>query len=79
MMSAWILIVEDEAVIRMMLVEMIEDVGHKVIGAAGRIDEGRSLAETLEYDLAILDINCTASMCSRLRRQFGVGGDLFFS
>ena len=49
--------VEDEALIRMMLVEMIEDLGHKVIGAAGRIDEGRSLADTLEYDLAILDIN----------------------
>ena len=57
MMGASIFIVEDEVLIRMMLVEMIEDLGHKVIGAAGRIDEGRSLADTLEYDLAILDIN----------------------
>ena len=52
-----VLIVEDEALIRMMLVEMVEDLGYKVIGEAGRIDEGRSLAQTQEYDLAILDIN----------------------
>jgi DNA-binding response OmpR family regulator len=57
MRQASILIVEDEALIRMMLVEMVEDLGHKVIGEAGRIDEARSLAETREYDLAILDIN----------------------
>jgi DNA-binding response OmpR family regulator len=57
MRHASVLIVEDEALIRMMLVEMVEHLGHKVIGEAGRIDEGRSLAETQEYDLAILDIN----------------------
>jgi len=57
MTSASILIVEDEALIRMMLVEMVEDLGHKVVGEAGRIDEARSVAETLDYDLAILDIH----------------------
>ncbi|MBV8699437.1 response regulator [Bradyrhizobium sp.] len=57
MKHASVIIVEDEALIRMMLVEMVENLGHKVIGEAGRINEGRSLAETQEYDLAILDIN----------------------
>jgi DNA-binding response OmpR family regulator len=57
MKHASVIIVEDEALIRMMLVEMVENLGYKVVGEAGRIDEGRSLAETQEYDLAILDIN----------------------
>lgn len=52
-----ILLVEDEALIRMMLVEMLEALGHKVVAEAGTVDEGRSLAEHAGYDLAILDIN----------------------
>ncbi|MBR0855507.1 response regulator [Bradyrhizobium liaoningense] len=57
MKQASIFIVEDEALIRMMLVEMLEKLGHTVIAEAGSIDEGRSLAEIEGYDLAILDIN----------------------
>ncbi|MBV8747196.1 MAG: response regulator [Xanthobacteraceae bacterium] len=68
MRQASILIVEDEALIRMMLVEMVETLGHKVIGEAGRIDEGRALAKTLEYDLAILDINLQGLQRAARRR-----------
>lgn len=57
MVQASILLVEDEALIRMMLVEMIEEVGHKVIAEAGDLERGLSLAQTESYDLAILDIN----------------------
>jgi DNA-binding response OmpR family regulator len=57
MRPASILLVEDEALIRMMLFEMIEDLGHRVIAEAGSVIEGRSLAEIEQYDLAILDIN----------------------
>ncbi|MGY4282701.1 CheY-like chemotaxis protein [Bradyrhizobium sp. LM2.7] len=52
-----ILLVEDEAIIRMMLVEMLEELGHRVIAEAGNVQDGRSLAEIEEFDLAILDIN----------------------
>jgi CheY-like chemotaxis protein len=41
---ASILLIEDEALIRMMLVEMIEELGHKVVAEAGNVDEARSLA-----------------------------------
>src|SRR5690349_21232674 len=57
MRPASILLVEDEALIRMMLFEMIEDLGHRVIAEAGSVIEGRSLAEIEQYDLPILDIN----------------------
>lgn len=52
-----ILLVEDEAIIRMMVVEMLEELGHRVIAEAGNVQDGRSLAEIEEFDLAILDIN----------------------
>jgi len=57
MTQASILLVEDEALIRMMLAEMVEELGHRVIAEAGSVDEARSLAEIEGYDLAILDIN----------------------
>ena len=57
MRRASIFLVEDEVLIRMMLVEMIQEIGHKVVAEAGSVNQGRSLAETEKYDLAILDIN----------------------
>lgn len=57
MTQASILLVEDEALIRMMLVEMVEELGHRVIAEAGSVDQARALAELEGYDLAILDIN----------------------
>jgi DNA-binding response OmpR family regulator len=57
MTQASILLVEDEELIRMMLVEMVKELGHRVIAQAGNVDEGRSVAQVEGYDLAILDIN----------------------
>lgn len=57
MRQASILLIEDEALIRMMLVEMAEELGHKVTAEAGSVAEAQSLAEIEQYDLAILDIN----------------------
>src|ERR1700751_788872 len=57
MTQASILLVEDEALIRMMLVEMIEELGHRIIAEAGKIDDARAAAQIEGYDLAILDIN----------------------
>ena len=51
------ILVEDEVLIRMMLVQMVEELGHKVVAEASSVDVGQSLAKTEEYDLAILDIN----------------------
>jgi CheY-like chemotaxis protein len=55
--SAFILLVEDEALIRMMISEMVEELGHIVVAEAGSIEAARQLAETATFDLAILDIN----------------------
>ena len=53
---AAILLVEDNALIRMMIAGMLEELGHQVVAEAGRFEEARRLAETAEFDIALLDI-----------------------
>jgi len=56
MKSVSIFLVEDEALIRMMLVQMLEELGHRVVAEAGSIHEAEPLARTSLFDLAIFDI-----------------------
>jgi CheY-like chemotaxis protein len=55
--KASIFLVEDEALIRMMIADMIEDLGHSVVAEAGTIEEAMPLAQATRFELAILDIN----------------------
>ncbi len=52
-----ILVVEDEFLIRMLLEDMLTDLGYELAGVAGRLGEALQLAETTDFDLAILDVN----------------------
>src|SRR4051812_49879923 len=52
-----ILVVEDEFLIRMLLEDMLTDLGYELVGVAGRLDEATELAKTKDFDLAILDVN----------------------
>jgi CheY-like chemotaxis protein len=52
-----ILVVEDELMIRMLLQDMLADLGHTLAGEAGRIDEAMALAKDGDFDVAILDVN----------------------
>ncbi len=52
-----ILIVEDEYLIRMLLEDMLTELGYVVAGAVGSIKEACTIAEEGEVDLAILDVN----------------------
>ena len=55
-MSIRVLIVEDEALIRLDLREMLVEEGYDVCGEAGDGEEAVKLAEELRPDLVILDI-----------------------
>ena len=57
MRQASILLIEDEALIRLMVADMVESFGHRVVAVAGNVSEGRTLAQIEDYDCAILDIN----------------------
>ena len=52
-----ILLVEDEALIALMLEDMVEGMGCAVTGLAPRVGLGVTLAESGDFDLAILDVN----------------------
>lgn len=51
-----ILIADDESIIRMDLREMLEGLGHEVVGEAGDGDEAVRLARSLDPDLVFLDV-----------------------
>jgi CheY-like chemotaxis protein len=55
--DASIFLVEDEALVRMSLASMVEELGHRVVAEAGTIKEAGAIAMTGVFDLAILDIN----------------------
>jgi CheY-like chemotaxis protein len=52
-----IFLVEDEALIRMMIVDMLEELGHRVVAEAGSIQSAEPLARTSAFDLGVFDIN----------------------
>ena len=52
-----ILAVEDEFLIRMLLEDMLDELGYSIAAVAGRVDEASEIARKGEFDLAILDVN----------------------
>lgn len=52
-----VLLVEDEALIRMMIVDMVEELGHIVVAEAANIQEASALAQTANFEIAVLDVN----------------------
>jgi CheY-like chemotaxis protein len=52
-----ILVVEDEFLIRMLLEDMLDELGYSIAGVAGRLSEAADLAKSSEFDVAILDVN----------------------
>lgn len=52
-----ILVVEDELMIRMLLEDMLGELGHTVAAEAARIEEALDAAKNADFDIAILDVN----------------------
>ena len=52
-----VLVVEDEALVAMMIQEFLTEYGHSVVGPIGRASEALVAAKETDYDAAILDIN----------------------
>src|ERR1700738_4975503 len=51
-----VLVAEDEALIRLVLAEMLREEGYEVVGEAGDGQEAVDLAESLRPDLVIMDV-----------------------
>lgn len=52
-----LMIVEDEYLIRLLLEDMVAELGCEVGAVAGNLADGKAAAENAEIDLAILDVN----------------------
>jgi CheY-like chemotaxis protein len=52
-----VLVVEDEPMIRLLLDDMLTELGYSMAAEAGRLDEALAVAQQAEFDLAILDVN----------------------
>jgi CheY-like chemotaxis protein len=52
-----VLVVEDEYLIRMLLEDMLADLGFSVVAAAGTIAEASDFAAKGDFQVAILDVN----------------------
>lgn len=50
-------IVEDEALVAMLIEDMVTELGHEVVGMASSLEDALSMAHNLECDLALLDIH----------------------
>jgi CheY-like chemotaxis protein len=59
-----VFLVEDEVMIRMMVADMLEELGYSVAAEAGEINEAIRLAQSAQFDLAILDVNVNGKVIS---------------
>jgi CheY-like chemotaxis protein len=59
-----VFLVEDEVMIRMMVADMLEELGYTVAAEAGEIGEAIRLAQNTYFDLAILDVNVNGKVIS---------------
>ena len=59
-----VFLVEDEVMIRMMVADMLEELGYSIAAEAGDICEAIRLAQSTDFDLAILDVNVNGKVIS---------------
>lgn len=52
-----VFIVEDEAHVAMMLQDLLEDIGCEVVSIATRFGEAMEKAQSVSFDVALLDVN----------------------
>lgn len=59
-----VFLVEDEVMIRMMVADMLEELGYSIAAEAGEIEQALTLARTVNFDIAILDVNVNGKLIS---------------
>jgi len=57
-----ILVVEDEAMVSMLLEDMVLDCGCEIIGPVAKFDRALEVAREGEFDIAVLDLNLSGTL-----------------
>jgi len=52
-----VLLIEDEALVMMLLEDTLAETGCEIAGMASRVDEALEKANSLSFDVAVLDVN----------------------
>ena len=72
-----ILIVEDDAIIAMVLEEMLLDLGAAVVGPAASVSRGVELASAGDIDVAIVDLNLGGTRSDPVMAALSAAGTPF--
>src|SRR5262249_60891065 len=72
-----ILVVEDELMIRMLLEDMLSELGYTVAAEAARIEEALEAAKSAEFDVAILDVNLNGQTIAPVAEALAARGTPF--
>lgn len=72
-----VFLVEDEVMIRMMVSDMLEELGYKIAAEAGDIDEAVRLVQCTDFDIAILDVNVNGKVISPVAEAVQLRGRPF--
>jgi CheY-like chemotaxis protein len=67
-------VVEDEAMVAMLLESMLQELGHEVVAIAGKTHEAARLATEAPIDLAVLDVNLNGEFTYEIARLLQTRG-----
>ncbi|OSI76515.1 hypothetical protein BSZ21_04030 [Bradyrhizobium canariense] len=62
MSGARVLLVEDEGLVALMIEDMLEELGLKVVASAAHLKKACQLATTASIDVALLDVNLAGEL-----------------
>lgn len=60
--GARVLVVEDEGLVALMIEDMLEELGLKVVASAAHVTKACELATTASFDVALLDVNLAGEL-----------------
>jgi CheY-like chemotaxis protein len=72
-----VLVVEDELMIRMLIEDMLTELGFTVAAEASRIDAAVNAARTAEIDIAVLDVNLNGQTTGPVAEALSARGTPF--
>jgi CheY-like chemotaxis protein len=72
-----VLVVEDELMIRMLLEDMLGELGYTIVAEAAHIEEALEAANNVDFDLAILDVNLNGQPISPVADALAARGTPF--
>ena len=72
-----VLIVEDDVMIRMLIEDMLTDLGYAVAAQAAKVDEALAAASNADIDVAILDVNLNGETTGPVAEALAARGTPF--